>query len=99
MAGSVIPRTRDCKPILRRVFTEIFYKPNFFRLPHHRNRTRTAISPIGMRSGRAGIPLIGMHQPKQCGTKRLRFPVTKVRSSRMPIPQGQPLTTQLPITG
>ena len=33
-----------------------------------------------------------------CGTKRLRLPVIRLSSSRMPMPQAQPLTIQLPIT-
>jgi hypothetical protein len=33
-----------------------------------------------------------------CGTNRLKFPVTMLRSSRMPMPHAQPLTIQLPIT-
>ena len=32
-----------------------------------------------------------------CGTKRLRLPVIRLSSSRMPMPQAQPLTIQLPI--
>ena len=40
-----------------------------------------------------------LHDVNICGTNRLVFDVIGPRSSRMPMPQALPFTSQLPITG